>query len=94
MSRKEEEIRIVDDLSKGMKLKLRLNSHKPHWSRSDTIESLVGKLFIEAAELHAASREHILGETPDTGTDLYWECCDVANLAAMIADGLKPTKED
>lgn len=78
MSREPEEKRIVDELTKRMLYKLRINSHKPHWS-SEPLTFLLRRLLDEVRELEEACRT-------GTAEEIAFEAADVANMAAMILD--------
>ena len=80
MSQYREEKQIVEQLSNGMLTKLAQNRHKPYWRwGADTNQKLLALLKEEVEELQAALQQGRL-------EDIYTECCDVANYAAMIAD--------
>ena len=82
MSSARDEIEIVNRLAFGMKSKLRHNSRKPGWLKpNETPQSLLRYLKEEVEELY-------LSISTRSSDDIYWECCDVANFAAMIADNV------
>ena len=82
MSAIHEEIEIVSHIQTGMLQKLRSNKHKPIWKTAD-VSTLFRFLLEEVKELQHEIH-HGGGER-----SIYWECCDIANFAAMIADAAK-----
>jgi NTP pyrophosphatase (non-canonical NTP hydrolase) len=78
-----DERRIVRRLSKAMLVKLRKNSHKRNW-KTESVHYLFRRAFEEMWELRA----ELLSFPVDRDKVLY-ECADVANIVAMIADKVK-----
>ena len=76
-----EEQRIVEQLSNGMMVKLAKNRHKTIWTEA-SIKGLLDFLDQEVAELAKAIHEN------HTKAEIYDECAEVANYAAMIADNV------
>jgi len=98
MNYTEKEVKIrklekaVDRFANTMKLKLRLNSHKPGWQDCGYTH-LLERLHQEVGELAEAVTEHISSPRPSpnsyfgdvTSAHVEMECADVANFAMMIA---------
>lgn len=70
---------VVSDLSADMLLKLRHNKQKAHWSTVSN-DWLLTRLKEEVSELECAL---------ESGEGIVYECADVANFAAMIADNVR-----
>lgn len=90
MSRYEDELRIVRQLSLVMLEKLEANRHKDMWS-GETYANLVELLQAEVIELDQALAHFIdpMSKRGVTAEDVIRECADVANFAAMIVDVIK-----
>ena len=78
MSGRLDEERIVSQLADAMRGKLLENCYKPSWQEAKA-ETLLGLLISEVMELQGAVESGSV-------SDVYRECADVANYAAMIVD--------
>lgn len=78
-SRRAEEVRAVDNFTRHMLCKLRVNSDKGRWHTVD-FRYLMRRLREEVEELQAAV------DGGRKGQDIVDECADVANFAMFIAD--------
>lgn len=74
-----EDRRVIDDLGRRQLRKMRANAGKAHWSTVSRAW-LFTRLLEEVAELAGAIESGDQEEIAD-------ECADVANMAAMLADG-------
>lgn len=77
----------VDWFSQEMERELRHNDHKPGWI-GDDLTSLLFRVYDEVREL----REALSDEEMDP-VKVIAEAADVANMAMMIADNVKPLLE-
>ena len=82
MSTVHQELELITHIKAGMLQKLRSNNLKQGWKNTD-VSTLFRFLLEEVKELQHEIH-HGGGER-----SIYWECCDIANYAAMIADAAK-----